>query len=118
MIFRENRDIIFIENKKARKNFFMKLIVRPQCTGKTKELIAYAIENNIPILCLSQSKIKSLNEKAEIYFNSVVPTCTLNDLSEDVIPNVLIDDADSFINELIGLMSAYDTCVSGITLTV
>ena len=96
----------------------MKLIVRPQCTGKTKELIAYAIENNIPILCLSQSKIKSLNEKAEAYFNSVVPTCTPEDLDENIIPNVLIDDVDSFVNELVGFISDYQTCVSGITLTI
>ena len=96
----------------------MKIIARPQCTGKTKELIAYAIENNIPILCLTQSKIKSLNEKAEAYFNSVVPTCTLEDLNDHIVPNVLIDDADSFINELIGFISDYCTCVSGFTLTI
>ena len=92
-------------------------------TQKTKvsSFSIYILFTNYQILFnvfWTHPTFKSLNEKAEVYFNSVVPTCTLNDLSEDVIPNVLIDDADSFINELIGLMSAYDTCVSGITLTV
>ena len=96
----------------------MKIIARPSCTGKTKELIEYAIETNIPILCLTQSKAKSITEKAQAYFNSVVPICTLKDIVNTVIPAVLIDDAEKALNELLMDLSDYETCVAGLSITI
>ena len=96
----------------------MKIIAREQCSGKTKELISIAIENNIPILCFSESQKKSILEKSLVYFNSVAPTCSLNDIIDYSIESVLIDNLDKAISYFIKDLSGYDTTVVGATLTI
>ena len=80
----------------------MKLIHRDRCTGKTKELIAYCLENNVPILAISERKVKSLTEKSLEYFNTIVPIIRTSEFDPATTPVVAIDDIDEFLALVIG----------------
>ena len=73
----------------------MKIIVGKNATGKTRELLQYSYETNIPILAVTESKANSLREKSLAYFARPANVVTLADLSEGTdISNVLVDDIE------------------------
>lgn len=95
----------------------MKIIAKPQCCGKTKELIAYSIEHNIPIFCLTQSKKASLREKAYAYFGQPVWVLCRGELLNAECTSVLIDDAENLLLELVNDYSTVPVDVVGFTVT-
>lgn len=73
----------------------MKIIVRPNNSGKTRDLIEYALETNTPIFAITDSKAKSLREKSLAYFEKPVQIVTLIDIIENTYNgDVLIDDIE------------------------
>lgn len=80
----------------------MKIIAGQNCTGKTKQLIEYALENELPILVFSRSKADSLVEKSMAYFGRVVSTLHYTDAAEYT-GAVLIDDLDQVISYAVQL---------------
>jgi hypothetical protein len=73
----------------------MKIIVGKNATGKTKELLQYSFESNIPILAVTESKANSLREKSLAYFSRPANVVTLSDLTENAeISKILIDDIE------------------------
>ena len=98
----------------------MKIIARKSCSGKTKELIQMAIDNNIPILCLTESQARSIQEKSQFYFGSVAPICTMHDILEGnlAIYEVLIDNIDKALEWFMGEFTCYETKIVAGTLSV
>ena len=80
----------------------MKIIAGQNCTGKTKQLIEYALENELPILVFSPSKADSLIEKSKAYFGRIVNTLYYKDAADYTGP-VLIDDLDEVISYAVQL---------------
>lgn len=73
----------------------MKLIVGKNDTGKTRELIKYGLEQDIPILALYDSKAESLRAKSINYFNKLVRVITPNDLMQNgYMGDILVDDLE------------------------
>ena len=95
----------------------MKIIARPQCTEKTKELIALSIEKNIPIFCMSESKRRSLYEKAMAYFSKSVEVICAEELLHSDCTEILVDDAESLIQLLIDDYSSKPVTLAGFTVT-
>ena len=95
----------------------MKIIARPQCTEKTKELIAYSIEHNIPIFCLTESKRRSLYDKSIAYFSKSVEVICAEELLDADCSEVLIDDAEAIIKALISDYSTKPISLAGFTIT-
>jgi hypothetical protein len=97
----------------------MKIIARKSCSGKTKELIKIAIDENIPILCFSESQARSIQEKSQFYFGSVAPICTVYDVLEGEvdIPYVLIDNMDRALEWFMGEFTNYETKIAATTLS-
>ena len=97
----------------------MKIIARPSCTGKTKELIAMAIEENIPILCFTTQQARSIQEKSQFYFDTIAPICMIQDIVEDncIIPYVLIDNEDKALAWFMGEFTQFETKIQAITLS-
>ena len=79
----------------------MKIIARPQCTEKTKELIAYSLEHDIPIFCMSESKRRSLYEKSMAYFCKPVRVICAEELLYAECDEVLIDDIEQIAQFLL-----------------
>ena len=82
----------------------MKVIARDRCTGKTKELIRYALDNDYAILAFTPTKVGSLREKSIAYFNEEVKVVFFADLN-DYEGVVLIDDVDEVLPQLVQLLS-------------
>ena len=80
----------------------MELIYRESGTGKTKELIGYCLENDIPILAVTGLKIRSLIEKSVAYYGKMVQIVTLEEVMEGNFPKVAIDDVDKVLKHLLG----------------
>lgn len=73
----------------------MKIIVGKNATGKTKELLQYSFDSNIPILAVTESKANSLKEKSLAYFSRPANVVTLVDLAENAeISKILVDDIE------------------------
>lgn len=73
----------------------MKIIIGKNATGKTKELIEYSLEHNIPILAVTESKAKSLREKSLAYFSKPAEIVTIPALLDDTkISVILVDDIE------------------------
>jgi hypothetical protein len=73
----------------------MKIIVGKNATGKTKELLQYSLDSDIPILAVTESKANSLREKSLAYFSRPANVVTLADLSENAdISKILVDDIE------------------------
>jgi hypothetical protein len=73
----------------------MKIIVGKNATGKTRELLQYSLDSNIPILAVTESKANSLKEKSLAYFSRSAKVITLADLSESTeISEILVDDIE------------------------
>lgn len=83
----------------------MKVIVRPNNTGKTKELIEYSLQTGIPIYAYSDSKARSLREKSLAYFGMSVNVVTSTDLASGAVyGDILVDDMEKVFSKL---LSAY-----------
>lgn len=95
----------------------MKIIAKPQCCGKTKELIAYSLDNNIPIFCLTESKKASLREKGYAYFGKPVWVICGAELLDAECTSVLIDDAEKILFELVNDYSVEPIEIAGFTIT-
>lgn len=95
----------------------MKVIARPQCTEKTKDLIEFSIEHNIPIFCLTESKRRSLYEKAIAYFSKTVEVICAEELLHKHPNAVLVDDAEEFIKAYINDYSTSPVELAGFTVT-
>ena len=50
----------------------MHIIVRPNATGKIKELIQYSFDNNIPIFAITPRKAASIAEKSLAYLEKKI----------------------------------------------
>ena len=95
----------------------MTIIAQPQCSGKTKELIKYAIDNNLPIFCLTETKRRSLLDKAYNYFGSSVWVICGSELLYADCNAVLVDDAEDFIMAVINDYSAYPMSLAGFSVS-
>ncbi len=98
----------------------MKIIVGKNATGKTKELLQYSFDNDIPILAVTKSKANSLKEKALAYFSKPANIVTLADLTENTeISKILVDDIEKAFASLLQNHFAIpsDFSVAGFTAT-
>ena len=78
----------------------MELIIQPNCTGKTKELIRRSLYTNVPILAISPTKKKSLEEKGMAYFNAK-PWVLSFEEAQCYMGPVMIDDAEEVLKQLL-----------------
>jgi hypothetical protein len=98
----------------------MKIIVGKNVTGKTKELLRYSLDNNIPILAVTGSKANSLREKSLAYFSRPADVVTLTDLAENVeISRILVDDIEKAFTALLQMHFALESnfSIEGFTAT-
>lgn len=98
----------------------MKVIARPNNTGKTKELLLYSFEHNIPIFAFSKSKASSLNAKSYSYFQRPANVVDIFDLlSGNYVGDILVDDLADTLTEVVKSMyNSIDVSIVGCTLTV
>lgn len=97
----------------------MKAIVRPNNTGKTRELIEYSLQTGIPIYAYSDSKARSLREKALAYFGASVNIVTSADLASGAsYGDILVDDMEKvFVKLLSTYLPTADFNLVGFTAT-
>ena len=95
----------------------MKIIARPQCTGKTKELLQLALDTDTPIWCLSESKRHSLEEKSMFYFGRIAHVLCGSELLNADVQSVLIDDVEKMIGFLVNDYASSPVEVKGLTIT-
>ena len=96
----------------------MKVICRENCSGKTKELIRKSLDTNTPILVLSTSKQKSLEEKSIAYFEELVSTIMLED-AKQYHGEIFIDDVEENIDTLVKLaLNNTNINVGAVTLSI
>lgn len=95
----------------------MKIIARPSCTGKTKELLEMSLNMNAPIWCLSESKKRSLEEKSLFYFNRLAEVICGDELLNTTATTILIDDIEKMLPFLINDYTSSPVEVAAITLT-
>ena len=98
----------------------MKIIVGKNATGKTKELLQYSFDNNIPILAVTKSKANSLREKALAQFSRPANIVTLADLAENTeISKILVDDIEKAFVSLLQnhFVALSDLSIAGFTAT-
>lgn len=96
----------------------MKIIARPECTGKTKELLQLSLDTNTPIWCLSESKKRSLEEKSMFYFGKMAEILCGIEINNSEAESILIDDVDKILYFLINEYTSHPTAVAGFTLTI
>ena len=97
----------------------MKLIAGKNDTGKTRELIKYSLDNNIPILALHHRKAEALRAKAISYFDKPVSVITLDTLTAyGYNGEILVDDLDKAFTELLtNFAKSSMVSLSGATIT-
>ena len=95
----------------------MQIIARPQCTGKTKELLQLSLDTNTPIWCLAESKRRSLEEKSMFYFGKVAEVICGAELLNSDATRILIDDVETMIPFLVNDYSSQPVEVMGMTIT-
>ena len=95
----------------------MKIIARPQCTGKTQELLQLSLDTNTPIWCLSESKRRSLEEKSMFYFGRLAEVICGAELLNADTSAVLIDDVEKMIGFLVNDYTSQPVEVVGLTIT-
>ena len=95
----------------------MKIIARPQCTGKTKELLQLSFDTGAPIWCLSESKKRSLEDKAMFYFGKPANVLCGAELLHTDATSILIDDVEKMIGFLVNDYSSHPVEVIGLTIT-
>ena len=96
----------------------MKLIVGKNDSGKTRELIKYSIDKNIPIFALETHKAESLRTKALSYFGE--PVCVMT--PDTLITNgyngeILVDDMEKAFELLLSdFLRTSNLTIAGATL--
>ena len=97
----------------------MKLIVGKNDSGKTRELIKYSLETNIPIFALYDSKAESIRAKAISYFGKPVRVITPNDLAQNnYIGDILVDDIEKAFTVLLAdFVRSNSFTIAGVTIT-
>ena len=82
------------------------MIIQPNCSGKTKELIRKSLYSNVPILAISSTKKKSLEEKGITYFNAK-PWVLSFEEAQCYMGPVMIDDAEEVLKQLLAWQEIY-----------
>jgi hypothetical protein len=96
----------------------MKIICNKNCTGKTRALIKYSLETDIPIFALYNGKAESLREKSLVYFDKCVRVITAQDFADGYSGPILIDDLDKAFQTLLAAhVNSFDFSIAGATLT-
>ena len=95
----------------------MKIIARPSCTGKTKELLELSFTTGAPIWCLSESKKRSLEDKALYYFGKPANVLCGAELLNSDASSILIDDIEKIIAFLVNDYASQPVEVIGLTIT-
>jgi hypothetical protein len=97
----------------------MKLFVGKNDTGKTRELIKYSLEQDIPILALYNSKAESLRAKSINYFGKLVKVVTPNDLMQNgYAGDILVDDLEkAFATLLSDFVRSSNFNITGASIT-
>ena len=91
----------------------MKIIIRPNNNGKTRKLIEYSQESGIPIFAVTDSKAKSLREKALAYFEKPVAIVTLADLLGGTYTgDILVDDIEKCCKALLDIIVDGESAVT------
>ena len=78
----------------------MEIILQPNCSGKTKELIKRSLATNTPILAINVMKKASLEEKGLAYF-STKPWVLSFEEAQSYVGPVFIDDAEKVLTQLL-----------------
>lgn len=78
----------------------MEIILQPNCSGKTKELIKRSLATNTPILAINAMKKASLEEKGLAYF-STKPWVLSFEEAQSYVGPVFIDDAEKVLTQLL-----------------
>jgi hypothetical protein len=96
----------------------MKLIVGKNDSGKTRTLIKYSLDNDIPIFALYDGKAESFRAKSISYFGKIVRVVTPGDLADGYSGPILVDDIDKAFHTLLATQThAYDFNIVGATIT-
>lgn len=97
----------------------MKLIVGKNDSGKTRELIKYSLDNDIPIFAMYDGKAESIRAKAISYFGKSVRVVTPNDLaSGEYLGDILVDDLEKVFTMLLtDFVRSTGFTVAGATVT-
>ena len=96
----------------------MKVFVGKNDSGKTKALIKYSLDNDIPIFTLYDSKASSLQAKAISYFDKPVKVVTPNDLAQGYSGDILVDDIEKVFTILLSdFVRSGSFNVAGVTIT-
>ena len=78
----------------------MEIILQPNCTGKTKELIRRSLYTNTPILAINAMKKTSLEEKGLAYFGAKPWVLSFEEAQCYVGP-IMIDDLEKVVTQLL-----------------
>jgi hypothetical protein len=97
----------------------MKLIVGKNDSGKTRELIKYSLDNDIPIFALYDGKAESIRAKSVSYFGKRARVITPNDLTTgEPVGEILVDDLEkAFAMLLADFVRSTNFTVAGATIT-
>jgi hypothetical protein len=87
-----------------------KLILGTVSSYKTKDLINYSLEKNIPILALTKQKESSLIEKSLAYFGKIVSVIDLES-AKTFDGKILVDDLDKSFTTLLNMVTGNDKLV-------
>jgi hypothetical protein len=78
----------------------MEIILQPNCSGKTKELIKRSLATNTPILAINAMKKASLEEKGLAYFG-MKPWVLSFEEAQCYVGPIMIDDAEKVLTQLL-----------------
>lgn len=97
----------------------MKLIVGKNDSGKTRELIKYSLDKDIPIFAMYDGKAESIRAKSISYFGKQVRVVTPNNLAAgEHIGEILVDDLEkAFTMLLADFVRSTSFTVAGATIT-
>ena len=94
----------------------MHIIIGTAGSGKTRDLIQKAIDEQLPIFEVDPRKALKLKERAMKYFNQTVTVYTLETIG-DYSGKILVDDIDKAFATLVELIHGNMIRVSSATIT-
>lgn len=86
-------------------------------SGKTKTLIRYCLDNDVAIACYSPEEKISITQKSIAYFNQVVKTVLMTELSSYKEP-VAIDEYEQLFKLLFRTNFNYTGEIKAVTTTI
>lgn len=86
-------------------------------SGKTKTLIRYCLDNDIAIACYSPEEQTSITQKSIAYFNQIVKTVLMTELSSYKEP-VAIDEYEQLFKLLFRTSFNYKGDIKAVTTTI